>query len=285
MRLIAVAPLLLAAALAAGCDGDNSVRISSTTSETEAKGVLKVIETLQCPETLGVLTRKGSAHSGGDVCVYSGPRGAEVSLHLVKLDDQSADTVLDRFEQDLARSMPHTAAALAASQEASQARAEADAARAEADAARAEGDAIRAEGDRIRAEGAAVAAGERASVRLPGLTVEAEGDKANVRFGNFSIQADDASQTVDVSSDDESVSVQARDDAAEIRTSAPGDTVRTTYILTDNRPAEEGWRLVGFEARGPEGGPIVIATVRAKDRDSDGVFDSAKDLVTLNVGE
>jgi hypothetical protein len=56
-------------------------------------------------------------------------------------------------------------------------------------------------------------------------------------------------------------------------------------MLTDSRPADAGWRLVGYEARGPAGGPIVIATVRAKDRDSDGVFDSAKDLVTLNVGE
>jgi hypothetical protein len=286
MRLVVVAPLCIAALLLAACDGDNSVRISSTTSETEARGVLKVIDTLQCPETIGVLTRKGSAHAGGDVCVYSGPRGAEVSLHLIKLDDENADSVLDRFEQELSRSMPHTAAALAAAQEVSEARAEADAASAQADSARAEASATSGDRARVRMPGLSIEAeGERADVRLPGLTVEAEGDSANVRFGNFSIQADDASQTVDVSSDDESVSVQARDDAAEIRTRAPGDTVRTTYILTDNRPAEAGWRLVGFEARGPEGGPIVVATVRAKDRDSDGVFDSAKDLVTLNVGE
>lgn len=283
MRLIAVAPIYLAALLVAACDGDNSVRISSTTSETDSKGVLKVIETLQCPETIGVLTRKGSAHAGGDVCVYSGPRGAEVSLHLVKLDDQAVETVLARFEQDLARSMPHTAAALAASREASEARAQGDAATAEAESATARASADSAS---VRAPGVSIEAeGDRADVRLPGLTVDADGDTANVRFGNFSIQADDASQTVDVSSEDESVSVQARDDAAEIRTRAPGEAVRSTYLLTDNRPAEEGWRLVGYEARGPEGGPIVIATVRAKDRDSDGVFDSAKDLVTLNVGE
>lgn len=286
MRLATVAPLCIAALLVAACDGDNSVRISSTTSETDSKGVLKVIDTLQCPETIGVLTRKGSAHAGGDVCVYSGPRGAEVSLHLVKLETESADAVLARFERDLAAVMPHTAAALAASRDASEARAEADAASAEAGSARAEASATSGERASVTMPGLSVEAeGDRADVRLPGLTVDAEGDTANVRFGNFSIQADDASQTVDVSSDDESVSVQARDDAAEIRTRAPGDTVRTTYILTDDRPAEAGWRLVGFEARGPEGGPIVVATVRAKDRNSDGVFDSAKDLVTLNVGE
>ncbi len=129
------------------------------------------------------------------------------------------------------------------------------------------------------------AQGDRATVRLPGMSVDANGDKASVRFGGFSINADDATETVNIASEDESVSVQAHDDAAEIRTRAPGDAVRTTYMLTDSTPANEGWRLVGYEARGPVGGPIVVATVRAKDRDSDGVFDSAKELVTLNVGE
>jgi hypothetical protein len=285
MRFILVASICLVAPLATACDGDNSVRISSTTSETEAEGVLKVIATLQCPETIGVLTRKGSAHAGGNLCIYSGPRGAEVSLHLVTLDTGSADAVVARFEQDLARSMPHTAAALAASRDASEAGAGSDAGSAP-DASPAAVATASSDRASVRAPGLAIEAeGDKADVRLPGLTVNADGDRANVRFGNFSIQADDASQTVDVSTEDESVSVQARDDAAEIRTRAPGEAIRTTYLLTDNRPAEEGWRLVGLEARGPGGGPIVIATVRAKDRNSDGVFDSAKDLVTLNVGE
>lgn len=290
MRFVAVAPICLAALLTAACDGDNSVRISATETSTESRGVLKVIDTLQCPETVGVLTRKGSAHDGGEHCVYTGPRGAEVSLKLVRLNDQPINTILDRFEQDLMRSMPHTAASLAASREASEARAEADAAALEAGAAAtaAADSASDAAGDsaRVRMPGVAVdAEGDRANVRLPGMSVDADGDRASVRFGAFSIEADGASESVDISSDDETVSVQARDDAAEIRTRLPGDAIRTTYILTDNRAADEGWRLVGYEARGPEGGPIVIAVVRAKDRNSDGVFDSAKDLVTLNVGE
>lgn len=290
MRLPALAPICLAAALTAACDGENSVRISATETQAENPGVLKVIDTLQCPETIGVLTRKGSAHDGGDQCLYTGPRGAEVSLKLVRLDDQPIETILDRFEQDLLQSMPHTAASLAASQEEAAARAAADAASGEAEAAtdQARDATAEASGEsaRVRAPGLAVdAEGDRANVRLPGLTVDAEGDQASVRIGGFSIEADDSSGTVDVSSANETVSVQARDDAAEIRTRVPGDAVRTTYILTDNRPADQGWRLVGFEARGPSGGPVVIAVVHAKDRNSDGVFDSAKELVTLNVGE
>lgn len=291
MRL-PTALILIASALTAGCDGENTVRISTTTTRSDEKGVLKVIDTLQCPETLGVLTRKGSAHAGGATCIYGGPRGAEVTLHLVKLDDQSPDAALAQFQTLLAADMPHTAASLRAAAEADKARIAADVARAQADVAAEEAEKARVTAEEasdrasVRAPGVAVEAeGERATVRLPGMSVDADGDRASVRFGGFSINADDSSQSVDISSEDESVSVRAHDDAAEIRTRAPGEAVRTTYMLTDSRPSDAGWRLVGYEARGPVGGPVVVATVRAKDRDSDGVFDSAKDLVALNVGE
>lgn len=284
MRLASVAALCAVSAFAAGCDGDNSVSISSSTTEHETRGVLKVIDALQCPESIGVLTRKGSAQAGGDTCLYTGPRGAEVTLRLVRLDDMTAESVLNRFENDLSRDMPHTTASLSQAQ-ADQA--EAGAARARNEAVRVQAEASAAAGDRasVRGPGMAIdAQGDRARVSLPGMTVNADGEKAQIRIGGFSINADDASQSVNISSSDESVSVQSRDDAAEIRTRAPGSAIRTTYMLTDDRPAEAGWRLVGYEARGPAGGPIVIATVRAKERDSDGVFDAAKDLVTLNVG-
>ena len=290
MRLL-LATICTACLMTAACDGD-SVRISTTTTDDGPKGVLKVIDTLQCPETIGVLTRKGTAHAGGSTCLYSGPRGAEVSLQLITLSDQTADAVLRRFEATLAGDMPHTTAELRASAEADRAQVSADAARVQADIAATEADKAAAAADaaadsaHVSAPGMQIdAEGDRAHVRLPGMSVDANGDKASVRIGGFSINADDSNGTAHITSSDESVSVQAHDDAAEIRTNAPGEATRRTYLLTDSRPADQGWRLVGFEARGPIGGPIVIATVRSKDRDSDGVFDSAKDLVTLNVGE
>ena len=285
MRLLLVTISALAA-LTAACDGERSVRISSSTTDTDAKGVLKVIDALQCPETVGALTRKGSAQAEGSVCTYVGPRGAEVSLHLVRLDDQSVDDVLKTFETQLMASMPHTAAQMQASQDAGDsARAEADSARTEASAA-ASASTSGQERVNVRMPGMQVdTEGERATVRMPGLSVDTDGDKAGVRIAGITIDADEGSQNVDITSSDESVSVQAHDDSAQIRTRAPGEALRTTYILTDNRPSEAGWRLVGYEARGPRGGPIVVATVRAKDRHSDSVFDDAKDLVALNVGE
>ncbi len=275
-------PALCAAGLTAACDGD-SVRITSTRTENpDARGALTVVETLQCPQTMGSLTRKGSATDGGAVCTYAGPRGSEVSLHLVKLDGAQPAEALKAFEDRLSAAMPQAVAQLRAAAEKDSA-AGADATPAAAPA----GDraSVRAPGVDIRAEG------DDATVRLPGLHIESKGDQASVRIGGFHIDATEDGSTVDIASSGEgegegdNVSVQANQDAAEIRTSAGGGATRASWILTDNRPSEAGWRLVGYEARGPAGGPIVVATVRARDRDRGRVFEDAKDLVTLNVGE
>lgn len=271
-------PALCLAALTAACDGD-SVRITSThTEDPEAKGALKVVETLQCPQTMGSLTRKGTASEGGAVCTYTGPRGAEVSLHLVKLDGATPAAALKAFEDRLSAAMPQAVAQLKAAS--AEGAAAADAA-AEAHPPSGDRASVQAPGVDIQAEG------DDASVRLPGLHIESKGDDASVRIGGFHIDAGDGEGQVNIEGSDEgdNVSIQANQDAAEIRTSAGGGATRANWILTDNRPSEAGWRLVGYEARGPAGGPIVVATVRARDRDRGRVFEDAKDLVTLNVGE
>jgi hypothetical protein len=282
------------AALTAACDGERSVHISSTSTEdNDAKGVLNVVEALQCPQTMGSLTRKGSASNEGAVCTYVGPKGAEVTLQLVPLGSRTPQQVLKSFEERLSSDMPQAVAGLRAGS----ARAEADAARADADAARRDAETARtqaraeaASGDRasVRAPGVAIDAdGDDASVRLPGMHIETRGDQASVRIGGFHIDANDNSGSVDIQGDDngDSVSVRAQNDSAEVRAIASGDATRASWILTDNRASPGGWRLVGYEARGPVGGPLVVATVRSRDRNRGRVFDDAKDLVALNVGE
>lgn len=278
MRALLI-PALCVAALTAACDGD-AVRISSTrTEDNDAKGALKVVQTLQCPQTMGSLTRKGTASAEGTVCTYSGPRGAEVSLHLVKLDGATPAEALKAFEDRLSAAMPQAVAQLRSASGTEAERAEAAA----ADAAAPPGDraSVQAPGVDIRAEG------DDATVRLPGLHIESKGDEASVRIGGFHIDASDGEGSVNIggSGDGDNVSIQANQDAAEIRTSAGGGATRANWILTDNRPSEAGWRLVGYEARGPAGGPLVVATVRARDRERGRVFEDAKDLVALNVGE
>lgn len=272
-------PVLCVAALTAACDGD-SVRISSShTSDPDDKGALKVVDALQCPQTMGSLTRKGSATAEGTVCTYVGPRGAEVSLHLVTLDGAAPAEALKAFEDRLSASLPLAVAQLKASAAADAAAATAAAS---ADAAAAGGPASPpAPAPGVRADE------DSATVRLPGLHIESRGDEASVRIGGFHIDAkgDEGAVNIEGSEGGDNVSVQAQRDAAEIRTSAAGGATRASWILTDNRPSEAGWRLVGYEARGPAGGPIVVATVRSRDRDRGSVFEDAKDLVALNVGE
>lgn len=287
----AVLTICALSALLAACDGDG-VRITttSTTDDGAKKGVLKVIDSLQCPQTMGVLTRKGSAQNEGKVCTYVGPRGAEVTLHLIPLGDSDVDDVLKAFEQRLTRDMPSAAEAIANGQREA-ARAEAEAARADAEAERAEAEAEAAKADAqaARADASASqsksAGGDTAHVRLPGLSVDAQGDKANVRIGPIHIRADDSDANVNINADGETVNIQAHDDGAEIHTRESGVATRATWLLTDGRRSQEGWRSVGYQARGPEGGPIVLVTIRTKERNHDRVFDSAGDLLTLNIGD
>lgn len=304
LRPFLLPTLCALAALTAACD--DSVRITSTRTEDDAKGVLKVVDALQCPQTMGSLTRKGSAQDGGKVCTYVGRKGTEVSLHLVALGGEAPADVLKAFETRLSASLPAAVAQLKASADADKARMDADLARAaaadaeaaaadaaaagaDAAAARADGAAASADRASVRAPGMAIdAEGDDASVRLPGMRIETRGDQASVRIGGFHIDANDSDGSARVrasSGGGDSVSVNARNDAAEIRTSAGGEATRTSWILTDNRETESGWRVVGFEARGPVGGPLVVATVRSKDTNRGRAFEDAKDLVTLNVGE
>ena len=262
------------AVLTSACD-NNSVRISSTrTIDNDSTGVLRVVEALQCPQTLGTLTRKGSATEQGTVCTYGGPRGAEVILHLVSLSGTDSTSALKAFEDRLSASLPQAVAGIRAQNSAQNSATATAEATASGDSA-----SVKAPGVDIQAEG------DKATVRLPGISIDADGEDASVNIGGFNVEANDAGANVDIQDGGDSVSVQANDTATVVRTSAAGDATRANWILTDNRPSVEGWRLVGYEARGPAGGPIVVVTVRSKDREGDDVFDDAKELVTLNVGE
>jgi len=142
---------------------------------------------------------------------------------------------------------------------------------------------VRLPGLRVKSEG------DKADVRLPGISVKAEGDRADVRVGPITIKADDknGSSNVNIDADDTEMSVRSDDDASEIRTRRKGAGVRMSYILSDDNAPAGSWRMVGFDARGPEGGPLVIAVVKSKDASDhreDDVFDDARALVRRNAG-
>lgn len=335
-KTILLATAALALAGLGACDVERKIRLAKDDAPATA---LRAVSQLECPESQGPLTRVRTAPDGLS-CVYAGPKGAEVTLRLVKIEEGASDRVLARLERELNALLPSVAtkiargraaeAAAAAEEAAADAateKAEAEVERAEAEVERAEALADRAralaEGDQAEAERAqaradrvaarlkAVARGGRpaaetadsgddvqvalpglrvktegddASVRLPGIRIETTGDKADVRIGPMTIRADDASGSVDIDADDTEMTVRSQDEASEIRTRRKGAGIRASYVLVDETPSRQGWRLVGYEARGPRGGPLVVAIVKAKDRHEDDIFDAAKDLVRRNAG-
>lgn len=236
------------ASVALGACGGEGVRITQREETTEEGSPLRAISALSCPEHHGDLTRIETAADGLS-CLYTGPRGAKVTLQLVTFEPgQSVTDVLSPFDRSMRELMPETVSRASSGED---------------------GPLVSVQSN-----------GENARVRLPGVSIDQDGERASINIGGIRIRADGASEPAE----GDVTSVNVNEEAAEIRTRAGGGDVRATYILTDDTPSEDGWRTVGYEARGPGAGPIVVALVRSKDRDEDALFEAAKELVTLNVG-
>jgi len=266
-----------AALTAVSACGEPTVRITKRSDPAAAPGALKAVDTLTCPETLGALTRKGSATADGTVCTYGGPRGAEVVLHLVPLAGTDATVALETFETRLHNLMPEAAARIASQPEPPEPPAPAETAAPPA---------MSGESAEVRLPGLTVhAEGDAAEVRLPGVSISARDDHSRVAVASFEVHSGGDGQSVRIGGAGGAVEVQSREDVSEVRVNAGADAIRITYILSDSQPSGAGWRAVGYHARGPNGGPVVVATVQTRDRQSDAVFDDAEQLVSLNVGE
>ena len=267
--------------LALAACGEGAVRISASGGDRETKGVLKVIDALQCPQTAGVLSRKGSAVAGGDTCVYAGPRGSEVVLSLIRLEGRDPHAVVADLEGRAARDLAHTLARMNWSETQGAGGAAPDGTASGASPG-APGRHALVEAPGVRVE----ARGDNTSVRLPGLRIETAGDQAVVHIGGVRIGSSRRETPApEALPTDETVRIRAEEGAAEVRALAPGGAVRASYVLSDDIASPDGWRLVGFEARGPAGGPIVAAYVRSKEKREGDLFDAARSLVTLNVGD
>lgn len=252
----------------AGCHRAETVKTEKQERHIRGEPV-RVISKLDCPEKQGELKRVSVAADGLS-CAYAGAE-AEVVLRLVSLNGGDAEDALAPIETELKALMP----ALKPATE--------------------------------------LKAGEKpernkTSIHLPGLRIEASDDGADIKIGhitinsneggasevkidkNVTVRGDDRKESVSITArDDEDgdgdVNIRASDDGAEIRHSKRGDSIRSTLILASDK-APSGYRVVGYEARGPKGGPLAVATIKAKNRDSGDhdVFKDMKALVRHNVG-
>ena len=204
---------------------------------------------LNCPQGQGWLTLV-SAAPDGNRCEYRRGDGEQVSLLRLPLGGQTPQAALEPMENQLRTLLPPPRAPAPAPAQAGAAN--------DKDTAR-----IDVPGVHIDARG------DKAEVRVFGVTVDADNDKANVNAGFGSNRAV-------VSADDHGAEVRATDiDAV---------NANIVLVLASETPGPTGFRTVGYIARGPVGGPLLVAQFKGADR-RDGLNDDhdVRRLMNLNL--
>lgn len=240
------------ALLAAGCA---ALALSACDHPDAARqrqvNALKVISKLDCPETQGHLKRVSVAADGLS-CDYAAD-GVEVTLKLVKLDGGPASKALAPIEADLRTLLPQAAPNAA-----------------EADA------------------GARAGGEEDVDINLPGVSIKAGDAAARISVGGPDgpkINANDEGAEIRIQRNVEIDTATTTSSTSSHRRRQKEDGVYARFILASDK-ATGSWSVVGYEARGPKGGPLVVATLKAKRGHSsdDDSFDDAGALVRHNVG-
>lgn len=212
----------------------------SVSSDERSSAPARVVSRLTCPERQGDLLRS-TVSADGRICNYTAPNGGDVTVRLVAVEGSDARAALTPIEADLRTLVPPPPAR----------------------AVDAAGAGARADVDidlpffRIRA------GDESAQVRMPGVSVDANGQDATVNVDGRR---------------GETVQVNTRGGASEVRVNQRSREVRSTYILSREEPSAEGWRLAGYRARGPQGGPIVVAVARSR-AESHQLIDQLDELI------
>ena len=80
------------------------------------------------------------------------------------------------------------------------------------------------------------------------------------------------------------VNIEAHDNGAEIRVDDSHGGVRRVFFLASDTPGPNGYKVAGYEARGPAAGPLAVATMLTKSDDHDQLRHDAERLLRLNVG-
>jgi hypothetical protein len=202
---------------------------------------------LDCPATTSDLTRTAQSPDG-QWCDYAGQRGEIVRLRLAPLNGQTPWAALAPTRAQLHALVPVYRNSLPASD----------------------------------------GPGNRADVDVPFVHVHADGDKADVRlFGIFHIVGHDHGADVDKDSGTKHAVVHAGLRGAEVVADEVGrNNASLVYVLAGNHRYASGYRAVGYVAKGPTAGPLVVAEFRgpeASHRDNDGGHLDLDRLIDRNL--
>lgn len=192
-----------------------------------------------------------STAADGQSCVYAGDE-SEVTLKIVKLENGDAGKSLAAIETELRALVPKT------------------------------------EVDQAAMDKATDAGGESVDINLPGIRIRANDAGADIKAGGAIINASEEGAEVRVSRNVEIGGDTVKSERVRRRDAEQG--VMAMLILA-NEKNDGDFKVVGYNARGPRGGPLVVGVVKArnrtdgKDGDREGdLFEDVDDLIRHNVG-
>jgi hypothetical protein len=264
---------------------------------------LSAVSRLDCPDHQGDL-RKVSAAGDGQTCTYSDDDGAEVNVQILRTsgDPHAALKPIETSLMSLAdvsassappASGPAATVSASAADRSAAAKADADAsADANVSAAGAE---VRDHGrdadqdddttGRDRSSHHGGSHNDKVDVDLPGVHVHANGDdtaKVDVMGVHVTANGEDGAHIVHQpkSGYGRSFTVDAGDNGAIVRTERnTRSNFSALVVFTGPVAGREGDHTIGYVARGPRTGPLVVATVRIKRDDKGNTMDDADKLV------
>jgi hypothetical protein len=208
-----------------------ATRVNYEGFETSSVGAmpLRAVAMLNCPSNQGALTLRTQAPDGR-TCDYDGPEGESVRLTLVDLDGRSVAEALAPRQAELRTLLPLP---------------------------------YKAPAPISQTEGA----GERTDVDLPFFHVHTLNDRADVSIFGVHIHDDGANTEVKLKKGGKHTVVHATTSGAEVLAEDFGhDNASLVYVLASDRRSHDGWRAVGYLAKGPIKGPLVVAEFRATTR-------------------
>jgi hypothetical protein len=123
---------------------------------------------------------------------------------------------------------------------------------------------------------------DSARIDLPGLHINAHGDKADIRVLGADIHTDGDHADVSTAVGAGDAAIHAGPAGAEIRAVKVGRHAdQLVFILAGDASGPGGYKAVGYIARGPTNGPLVVGTFKSKG-DGDHNRDLQR-LIDLNV--
>ena len=195
---------------------------------------LAVSERLVCPEQQGAFHRTAQAEDGQS-CDYVGSEDEQLQLKRLVLNGEPATDRMNKLREELS-----TIVSLPA----------------------------HASGDSATVVSKTTEGGdnEHANIDLPGLHVKADGDKATVNLPGIHINAEgDVAHISTNIGALKNAKIDANDDGAKIEADmTDAANVDLTWYVVAKAAGPKGDHMVGYYARGPKSGPLVVAQMHSK---------------------